>query len=114
VLNEALLAAERSEERWFECEMYILKASLFARVRGALPGRDPRVIARTDLHHAYHAATKMESPSLRLRAANALSPLLREQGHLREARDLICDAYETFKEGFQTADLADAQAMLGE
>ena len=31
-----------------------------------------------------------------------------------EARDLICDAYETFKEGFQTADLADAQAMLGE
>jgi hypothetical protein len=56
----------------------------------------------------------MGSPSLRLRAANALSRSLCEQGKVHEAKDLLRKAYGAFKEGSQTADLADARMLLAE
>ena len=114
VLDDALTEAQQTEERWFECDLYLLKAAIVG--RGEQPdGRGvclPEV--RRYLRRALESATEMGSPSLRLRAANALSHLLREQGKLREARDLLGKAYSAFSEGFQTADLADARTMLAE
>jgi hypothetical protein len=56
---------------------------------------------------------ELESPSLQLRAANALSPLLRDAGKTHEARELLGSAYAAFNEGFGTADLVAARAELG-
>ena len=49
---------------------------------------------------------------LQLRAALRLSRLWHGQGKTGEARKLLGDAYERFTEGFTTADLSDAKALL--
>lgn len=112
-LDAALAQFERTDERWFECELYILKASQTARAAPSKGGDESAEVQR-HLRRALRAATEMESPSLRLRAANAWSRLLRDQGQTREAKDLVGAAYAAFDEGFQTADLAEARAMLAQ
>jgi len=44
----------------------------------------------------------------------SLSRLQRQQGKRKEARDLLADVYAWFTEGFDTADLLDAKALLEE
>jgi predicted ATPase len=52
--------------------------------------------------------------SLELRAATSLARLWAEQGRRAEARDLLAPVYGWFTEGFDTADLKDARALLEE
>jgi predicted ATPase len=113
-LDDALAQCERTDERWFECELYILKAALIRRTDHRRGRGDPRVEAERHLRRAIHVATEMESPSLRLRAANPLSVLLLDDGRTQEAKELVGDAYAAFSEGFQTADLSEARAMLAQ
>jgi predicted ATPase len=47
-----------------------------------------------------------------LRAATSLARLWREQGRRAEARELLAPLYGWFTEGFDTADLKDAKALL--
>jgi predicted ATPase len=49
-----------------------------------------------------------------LRAATSLARLWRDQGKSTEARDLIAPIYGWFTEGFETADLKQATALLRE
>jgi tetratricopeptide (TPR) repeat protein len=49
-----------------------------------------------------------------LAAATSLARLLRDQGHRGEARALLSPVYAWFTEGFDTADLKDAKALLDE
>ena len=49
-----------------------------------------------------------------LRAATSLARLWRDQGKRAEARDLLAPVYDWFTEGFDTADLKDAKALLDE
>ncbi len=50
----------------------------------------------------------------RLRAATSLARLLRAQGRRDEAREILAPVYDWFTEGFDTADLKDAKALLEE
>jgi len=52
--------------------------------------------------------------SLELRAATSLARLWQEQSKLNEARDLLTPLYGWFTEGFDTADVKDAKALLDE
>jgi len=52
--------------------------------------------------------------SLELRAATSLARLWQEQSTLNEARDLLTPLYGWFTEGFDTADVKDAKALLDE
>lgn len=52
--------------------------------------------------------------SLELRAASSLAGLWRDQGRHAEARALLAPVYDWFTEGFDTADLEDAKALLDE
>jgi hypothetical protein len=114
VLDDAFAAAVHTDEDWFACEMYIVRAGLITRSCLGASRSGERVQARRHLHRALRAATELQSPSLRLRAANALSPLLRDQGRVREARELLGTVYAAFDEGFETADLAEARVELAQ
>jgi predicted ATPase len=49
-----------------------------------------------------------------LRAAASFARLRREQGRRAEARDVLAPIYSWFTEGFNTADLNEAKALLDE
>ncbi len=63
---------------------------------------------------ALEIARAQEAKSLELRAATSLARLWRHQGKRAEARDLLVSIYGWFTEGFDTADLKDAKALLDE
>ena len=61
---------------------------------------------------AIESALADEAKSLELRAATSLARLWQAQGKTTEARDLLSPVYGWFTEGFDTADLIDARALL--
>ena len=59
---------------------------------------------------AQHQSAKL----FELRASISLARLWRDQGRRTEARDLLAPVYGWFTEGFDTLDLKEAKALLGE
>ena len=59
-------------------------------------------------------ARQKQAKSLELRAAMSMARLWRDQGRRDEARDLLAPVYGWFTEGFDTRDLKEAKALLGE
>jgi predicted ATPase len=57
-------------------------------------------------------AHPQQAKSLELRAAMSLSRLWQQQGKQAKARELLAPIYGWFTEGFDTADLQDAKALL--
>jgi predicted ATPase len=53
-----------------------------------------------------------QAKSFELRAATSLARLWHQQGKRQEAQDLLAPVYHWFTEGFDTADLKDAKALL--
>ena len=64
--------------------------------------------------HALDVARQQQAKSLELRAAMSLSRLWQRQGKRQEAYDLLAPIYGWFTEGFDTADLQEARALLDE
>jgi predicted ATPase len=69
--------------------------------------------AETCFHQALTIARQQQAKSLELRAAMSLSHLWQRQGKQAEAHDLLAPIYGWFTEGFDTADLQEAKALLG-
>jgi predicted ATPase len=104
-LAEAHTLAEQHEDRWWEAEI--------CRLRGVLLLRQPGTPeAETWLQRALDVARRQEAKSLELRAAMSLSRLWQQQGKRQEAHDLLAPIYGWFTEGFDTADLQEAQALV--
>ena len=61
---------------------------------------------------ALDIARHQEAKSLELRAALSMGRLLQQQGKCDEARQLLAEVYDWFSEGFDTADLQEAKALL--
>ena len=61
-----------------------------------------------------HIVVAIDRDLYELHAATSLARLWREQGRLADARDLLAPLSGSFTEGFDTADLKDAKALLGE
>ena len=59
-------------------------------------------------------ARRQQAKSLELRAAMSLSRLWQQQGKRDEAHELLAPIYGWFTEGFDTADLQEAKALLEE
>jgi predicted ATPase len=70
--------------------------------------------AESCFHQALEIAHHQQSKSLELRAAMSLSRLWQRQGKHTEARELLAPIYGWFTEGFDTADLQEAKALLDE
>jgi predicted ATPase len=59
-------------------------------------------------------ARQMDAKAWQLRAATNLAWLLRDTGRRNEARVMLAEIYDWFTEGFDTADLKDAEGLLNE
>jgi predicted ATPase len=70
--------------------------------------------AEERFHQALNIARRQQAKSLELRAATRLSRLWQRQGKRAEAHQLLADVYGWFTEGFDTADLQEAKALLEE
>jgi predicted ATPase len=106
-INEALARAEATGEHFCTAELHRLRA----RARLALDARDGRG-AEAALDAALAAARRQSSRLFELRAACDIARLWTDQGHRRKAQDLLAPVYGWFAEGFNTADLKDAKALL--
>ena len=76
-------------------------------------GRDSQAgEAEACFSQARDLARRQQAKALELRATVSLSRLWQHQGKRAEARDLLAPVYGWFTEGFDTADLQDARALL--
>ncbi len=106
-LAEALATLAKSTVRWWEAELYRLRGELLLQHSVAQPGE-----AEACFHQALAVARRQQAKSLELRAAMSLSRLWQCQGTRAEARPLLAEIYDWFTEGFDTADLKEAKALL--
>jgi predicted ATPase len=100
---------ERTNERWFEAELH--------RLRGEVLRRSPRnhgTQAEACFGKALSVAQEQDAKMWELRAATSLARLWRDQGRCAEAQALLARVYGWFTEGFDTADLKEAKALLHE
>ena len=112
--DEALAALDRGTETaastgesHYRAELYRLRGAVLAETREAAE-------AASWFQQAIDTARSQQAKSLELRAATSLARLRVGQGQRAEARNLLAPVYGWFTEGFDTADLKDAKALLDE
>ena len=108
VVEEAIDHPEQIQDRFSEPELHRLKGELLL-LAGA-----PESDVEKSLREAIAIAQRREARSWELRAVTSLARLLRKQGKIDEARKTLSVIYNWFTEGFNTADLKDAKALLDE
>jgi len=106
-LAEAHTLVEQHDERYWEAEIHRLQGILLLRQPGTPPAE-----AEACFQRALDVARHQEAKSLELRAATSLARLWQQQGKGQEAHDLLAPVYGWFTEGFDTADLREAKALV--
>jgi predicted ATPase/DNA-binding winged helix-turn-helix (wHTH) protein len=109
-IDEALMRSERHGERWYVAE--------FLRIKGELLRSEGTPKARAEAEEQFRRslewAREQEALSWELRTSISLARLYQGQGQVTEARSALVPVYSRFKEGFQTADLRAADALIKE
>ena len=108
VIDQGLSIVDHNSERFFEAELYRLKASALL-MRGASDSD-----AESRLGQALRTARGQQARSLELRAATDLARLWMNQGKRAKALDILAPTYGCFTEGFDTPDLKNANTLLAE
>jgi predicted ATPase len=107
-IDEALDRAHRHEERWCLPELL--------RIKGELLRLDPQADGSAEdcFRDALDEARRQQALSWELRAATSLAKLWHDAGKTAEAKQLLSAVYDRFTEGFETADLRTAKALMDE
>jgi predicted ATPase len=108
LVAEALAHAETKGERWWQAELYRRQGELLLQTGGKQEGLEAEKAFRL----ALTVARRQQAKALELRAAMSLSRLWQQQGKRGEARQLLAEVYGWFTEGFDTADVQEAKALL--
>ena len=115
VLEEALEIAFRTGERSYEAELYRLKGErLLTQFKGHAQADRSLTDAEDCFNQSIRIAQRQKAKSLELRAAKSAARLYQHQRKRKEARDILAPVYESFTEGFDTADLREAKTLLAE
>ena len=109
LLETALAMADRTGERWFEPELYRLRGEGLI-----MHQQDGGAAAEACFQHAVDVAREQGAKMWEFRTATSLARLWADQGKRAEAHDLLAPVYDWFTEGFDTADLTKAKALLEE
>jgi predicted ATPase len=104
-VREAAALVEETGERYVEAEVHRLEGNLLLAETGSAEAEACYV-------RALEVARAQEARSLELRAACDLARLWAERGDRARAAELLAPVYGWFKEGFDTADLEEAKALL--
>jgi predicted ATPase len=109
LLDEALERLGRTDARYCEAELLRIDGEL--RLAMSRPDRDG---AESSFRRAIEIAHRQDARTAELRAARSLARVWADRGQRRQAHDLLVPIYGWFTEGFDTADLQDAKALLDE
>ena len=107
-VEEALIRAESSQEGWYVAELFRIKGELI------LKDGDPDFVANAErfLMLSLECARQQDALSWELRAAMSFARMLRDQGRSADGVAMLQAVYDRFTEGFDTADLKAARALL--
>jgi predicted ATPase len=108
-LAEAQALVDRNGEHWCEAEVHRCRGELLLAL-----SVDAHSEAETCFRQALDVAHRQQAKSLELRAAMCLSRLWQQQEKQTKARELLGPIYGWFTEGFDTADLKEAEVLLDE
>lgn len=129
ILAKAMAVTNKNDERWWEAELYRLQGELILQqesqtakvkprksrvLKHKVQSRGPQSEAEACFLKAIAIAQRQQTKSLELRAATSLARLWQRQEKLGEAQHVLSKVYNWFTEGFDTADLRDARALLDE
>jgi predicted ATPase len=107
LIGEIIAQIERPgwEERHYYAETLRIKGWVLS-LKGDLEGAERNYLASLDW------ARQQQAKSWELRTATSYARLMRDQGRIKEAYDLLEPTYGWFTEGFGTTDLKEAKALL--
>jgi predicted ATPase len=106
-IAEAKRLAEATQVKWDLAETLRLRGDLLAQT-------GDHMAAEASYRDGIALAQRQDGKLFELRAATSLARLLSEQGRRAEPHDLLAPVYGWFTEGFDTADLKEAKALLAE
>jgi TOMM system kinase/cyclase fusion protein len=109
ILDEALAAVQKTEERWCEAELYRCQGELLL-----AHSTEHDAEAEACFHRALDVTRQQLAKSLELRAALSLCRLWQRQGKQGKARELLRPIYGWFTEGFDTAEVKETEVVLAE
>jgi predicted ATPase len=112
-IEEGLAQAKEDGDRFSLPELHRIRGQLLL-ARSVSLGSGDEEEAETAFSKAIEIARAQQAKSPELRATTCLACLWRAQGKRAEAREVLGPIYDWFTEGFDTADLADAKALLDE
>jgi predicted ATPase len=101
--------AEQQGQHYYDAELHRLRAEILLEMDGNAVEEVEALF-----NQSLEIARRQEAKLFELRAATSLARLWQRQGKRDEARALLQPVYGWFTEGFDTRDLKDAKALLGE
>src|SRR5262249_20622520 len=104
---ETLAVVDATGGRHYEAELHRLHGELL--LQQPVPDAP---VAEACFQRALDVARRQQAKSWELRAAMSLAQLWQQQGQQAKAHELLAPIYGWFTEGFDTADLLDAQTLL--
>ena len=107
-LDAGIQAAEQTEERWANAELWRLRGALALAARGAAGAGE----AAEYFRRAIDVAGQQESRILGLRLASNLARLLADEGRIEEAREMLSNALRPIGGGADTPDPKEAHDLL--
>ena len=106
-MGEAMTALETTKERWHEAEVNRIAGEI-----ALLPPESDMAKAEAHFERALAVAREQQAKSWELRAATSMARMWLDSGRRDDARELLAPVYGWFNEGFDTADLQEAKALL--
>ncbi len=111
-LRSALRAAHQTGEHLYIAELYRLQGEFLLQGESRDHPTGEQGAAESCFHQALVLSRDQQTKSWELRAATSLARLWQSQDKHQDAYDLLAPVYGWFTEGFDTADLQDAKAIL--
>ncbi|SIT51016.1 conserved hypothetical protein [Paraburkholderia piptadeniae] len=117
-LAEAFAMVDKTDERFYKAELHRLQGELLLMLQGASiqtgGSRNFEEEAEACFHKAVAVAHHQGAKSLELKSVLSVCRLWQRQGKTAQARQRLAEIHDAFTEGFETADLRQAKALLAE